>query len=126
MVGLEGMGGRAAGDGLHHRRFHFDKAALLQETAGSLDDGDAFAEDFARSGIRNQIEVSLPVFRFGILDSMPFFGQRTQGLGKHGQRLTRIVGSPVFVVNHSPSTPIQSPMSSCLKMAIAASPISLA
>ena len=30
---------------------------------------------------------------------------------------TRMVGSPVFVMKQSPSTPIQSPMSSCLKMA---------
>ena len=87
MVGLEGMGGRAAGDGLHHRRFHFDKAGFFKKPADLSDDGNAFAEDFARSGIRNQIKVSLPVFRFGILDSVPFFGQRTQGLGKHGQRL---------------------------------------
>src|SRR2546427_13004058 len=52
-------GRRAAGDGMHHRRFHFDVTPRVKKAAQLLDDSRAGHEDLARFFIGDQVEVSL-------------------------------------------------------------------
>ena len=75
----EGLGRGAARDGLHHGRFHFHEAALLQKTAELADDQAALLEDFPRARSHDQIHIALAVARFRILEAVIFFRQRTHG-----------------------------------------------
>ena len=82
----ERFGRRAACDRLQHRRLHFQKAALLEETPSLANDRDAFFEHLARMLVRDEIEITLAVPRFDVLQSVPFFRQRPQRFGQHLER----------------------------------------
>ena len=80
VVRLERLGGRSAGDRLHHRRLDFDESAVLEEPADFADDRDAFLENLERLAVRDEIEVALAVFDLGVLDAVPFVGKGAEGL----------------------------------------------
>ncbi len=65
----------AAGDGMHHRRFHFDVSALVEEAADFANDGRALDEHVPRISVRDQIQITLAVTNLHILKPMPFFRQ---------------------------------------------------
>ena len=52
VMGLERLGRRPAGDGLHHRRLDLDIAALFEELADGLDDPGAEEKDLFDIRIR--------------------------------------------------------------------------
>ena len=83
----ERLGRRAARDRLQHRRFHFEKTALLHETPDLAHDRDSFLENVARLLVRQQIEITLPVTRFDVLQAVPFFRQRPQRFSEHFERV---------------------------------------
>ena len=81
----EGLGRGAAGDGVHHRRFDFEIAALHQEVADRLDDFRAHQKGLAGFLVGDQVEVALAVFRFLVGQAVEFLRQRTQGFGQQAQ-----------------------------------------
>ena len=86
VVGGEGLGRRAAGDGMHHRRFHFEEVALDHEGADRLDDLRAALEGLARVVVGDEVEVALAVFLFLVGEAVEFFRQRTQRLRQQADR----------------------------------------
>ena len=50
MVGAEGAGCGASGDGVHHGGFYFEVAAGVEEGAEGAEDGGSLDEDFANVG----------------------------------------------------------------------------
>ena len=59
VVGGEGAGGGAAGDGVHHGGFDFEVAAVVEEVADGAEDGGALDEDFADVARVSDSEVRL-------------------------------------------------------------------
>ena len=71
-----------AGDGVHHRRFHFQEALADQEGADGLDDPAARDEDALDLRVGDQVHVALPVAGLHIGQAVPFFRERAQGLAE--------------------------------------------
>src|SRR6266498_94067 len=82
MLGDERLGGRAAGNGLHHRRLHFHKATRVEEIANLADDGAALEEDLLDRVVGEQIQVTLAIANFSVFQAVPLGGRRTQRLGQ--------------------------------------------
>ncbi|MNF71742.1 hypothetical protein D3C84_536990 [compost metagenome] len=82
VVGLEGLGRGATGDGLQHRRFHFEEVALGEELADVADDPGAHAEGIADFLVDDQVDVALAVTLFGVGQAVVLVRQRTQRLGQ--------------------------------------------
>ena len=61
VVGSEWASHGAAGDGLHHRRLHFDVAASVEVSADGLNNAATLDENFAHFRIDEQIEIALAV-----------------------------------------------------------------
>ena len=87
MVRDKGARHGAAGDGLHHRRFHFDEVVLVQRVAERSHQLGPGEEDLTNLGIDDQVEISLAVAQLDVGEAMPFFGQGQQGLREEGQVL---------------------------------------
>src|SRR6185437_5867272 len=47
VMGAEGLGGGASGDGVHHRGFDFEVASVVEEGAQGTENGSALDEDLA-------------------------------------------------------------------------------
>ena len=86
VVGGERPRGRASGDGLHHRSFHFDEVAGVEEAADGLHDARALGEDLTNLGV-DQIDVAHAVAQFHVGEPVELFRQRQQILGEEGELL---------------------------------------
>ena len=86
MVGNEGLGGGPAGDGVHHRRFHFQVAVRGEELSHGLDDFGADDESAAGVLVGDQVEVALAVFLLLVGEAMEFLRQWPQRLGQQAHR----------------------------------------
>ena len=86
-MGLEGPRRRAAGDLLHHRRFHFQIAALVKEVAQGLEHLGALDEDFAAFEVGEQVDIALAVAQLHVGQAVKLLRQRQHGLGEKGQPL---------------------------------------
>jgi hypothetical protein len=62
VVGGEGLGRGAAGDGMHHRRFDLEEAVVHHVIADRLDHAAAGDEGEARLLVGDQVEVALRYF----------------------------------------------------------------
>ena len=82
MARAERRSRRAAGHGLQNRRLHFGETAIFQEPADFAHHQDAFLKCFPRLLVRNQIDITLPIARFDVLQAVPFFRRRTERLGQ--------------------------------------------
>ena len=72
-MGPEWLRRRATCDRLQHRRFDFEKASRLHETADFANDRDPFFEDAARLLVRQQIEIALAITRLYVLQVRAIF-----------------------------------------------------
>ena len=86
VVGHERARGGAAGDVLHHRRFHFEEAARVQPVADRADDARAGDEDFARLRGDDQVDIALAVALLDIAQAVELVRQRPQRLHQQPQR----------------------------------------
>ena len=77
-MGNKRLGHGSARDGVHHRRFHFNKSACVQRAPQRLHQFAALHEDFAHIRIHHQIDVALSVAQFHVGEAMPFFRERKQ------------------------------------------------
>src|SRR5437016_2135331 len=82
VVGDERPRRGAAGDGVHHRRFHLQEALADQEGADGLDDPAARDEDAFDLRVGDQVHIALPVAGLHIGQAVPFFWERAQGLAE--------------------------------------------
>ena len=87
MVRPEGPRRRAAGDLLHHRRFHFEVAALVKEPAHRLQHLGPLHKYRAAFEIRKQVDITLAIAQFHIRQPMKLLRQRQHGLGQKRQPL---------------------------------------
>src|SRR6185503_4897945 len=76
---FERFGRRTSSHCLQNWRLHFNKTPVLKKAPGFANDGDPFFEYRARTFVCEKIKITLPVTRFGVLQSMPFFRERSQG-----------------------------------------------
>jgi hypothetical protein len=74
MIGDKRLGCSPAGNGLHHWRFDFNIATLVQEVANLPDNFAPLQKDFFHRGIADEIEIALPISDFRVHESMPFLG----------------------------------------------------
>ena len=114
MVGHKRTGRSPAGNSIEDRRFHFKVAFIIEDIADTFDDFRTFDKCVADFGVYNEIHIALTITDFLVLEAVPFFRQRFQGLRKEFELFTRMDGSPIWVVKTSPSTPTISPMSRSL------------
>ena len=84
-MGGEGFCIGAAIEGLEHRRFHFQEVMVGVPFADSRHHGSSLHEGVPDFRIHDEIQVSLAVALFLVCETVPFFRQRAQGLGKHGE-----------------------------------------
>jgi hypothetical protein len=84
-MGDERTRGRAARDHLHHRGFHFHKAAANHELTDARQDLRTHFEGLAGFIVGDQIQVTLTIARFLILQAVEFVRQRAQGFGQQTQ-----------------------------------------
>ena len=82
MVGDEGFGGRATGDGVHHRGFDFEEIARFEEAADVADDFAADDEGVAAVFVGDEVNVALAVACFLVGEAVVFFRQGAQGFGE--------------------------------------------
>ena len=85
MVGGERPGGRAAGDVMHHRRFHFQEAARVEPAAQRGDDARTRHEHLARLRRHDQVDVALAVALLDVGEAMELVRQRPQRLHQQAQ-----------------------------------------
>ena len=85
MMGDKRTRGSAAGDHLHHRGFHFHKAARNHELTHGGEDLRTHLEGVARLFVGNQIQIALTIARFLILQAVKLVRQRAQCLGQQAQ-----------------------------------------
>lgn len=76
---------RAAWDHLHHRRFNFHKATIHHELANAREDLRTHFKGVAGFIVRNEIQITLTIARFLILQTVEFVRQRTQCFGQQTQ-----------------------------------------
>ena len=82
VVRLEGTGSGTAGNGLQHRRFHFQAAVVHHELA---DGGDGLAADdegLARGLVAHQVHIALTVAHFLVGQAVELVGQWSQRFGE--------------------------------------------
>ena len=96
----------AAGDGLHHRRFHFNKSARVQEAPQRLHQLAALEKDLAHIRIHYQVNIALAIAQFNVGQPMPFLRQRQKIFGEESDFFHVDVSSPVRVRNRYPLTPM--------------------
>ena len=79
VVGDEGLGQGAAGDGVEHRRLHLDEAPVLQPAAEEADHPAAEQEGGSGLGGGEQVDVALAVAGVGVDQAVPLVGERAAG-----------------------------------------------
>ena len=84
---------RAAGDRLHHGRFHFHEAARVQKIPDLGDDLAALEKNFLHFQVRHQVEITLAIADFRVGEAVPFFRRRTQRFGQNHEWRLRRFGS---------------------------------
>jgi hypothetical protein len=82
VVGGEGLGRGAAGDGVHHRRFDFEEAVAGPCSCGSRHHAAAGHEGEARLLVDDQVDIALAVLLLGVGQAVELVGQRAQRLGQ--------------------------------------------
>ena len=82
VVGHERTRRGAAGDGVHHRRFHLQKTAIVEEAPQRRDDASAQLEDPARVLVGDEVQVALPIAHLLIAQAVVFLRQRMEGFGE--------------------------------------------
>ncbi len=78
---------RAAGDLLHHRRFHFKVAALVEELPQRAQHLGALHEDFAAVEVGEEVDVALAVANLDVGEAVELLGQCEHGLGEECELL---------------------------------------
>src|SRR5438270_840065 len=78
MMRAERLRRRASRNRLQHWGFNLDKAAFFKKAPCLAHDKDAFGKDIPRLVVRDQVKISLTIARLHVLESMPFFGERTE------------------------------------------------
>ena len=73
---------RAAGDGLHHRRFHLEVAARVEKLAQRRQHPAAHLEHLARLGIDDEIEIALAIADLDVGQTVPLLRQRQMAFCK--------------------------------------------
>ena len=87
MTRLKWLRRRAARHGLQNRRFDFQKTALFQKSTRFAKNCNPLEKNGARLFVRDQIEITLAITRFDILQPMPLFRQRPQRFREHFELL---------------------------------------
>jgi hypothetical protein len=82
VVGGEGLGRGAAGDGMHHRRFDFEEAVMHHVIADRLDHPAAGDEGEARLLVGDQVEFAAAVLLLDVGQAVELLRQRTQRFGQ--------------------------------------------
>ena len=82
VVGFKGFGRCATRDGLQHRGFNFEEAAVVEKAANVRNHLRTNAEGVARFFVDDQINIALTVALFGVGQTVVLVRQRTQGLGQ--------------------------------------------
>ena len=85
MVGDKRTRSGTARDHLHHRRFNFHKAAVHHELANTREDLRAYFKGVTGFIVRDEIQITLTIARFLILQAVEFIRQRTQCFGQQTQ-----------------------------------------
>ena len=85
MMGDERTGRRAARDHLHHWGFHFHKVAANHELTNTRQDLGTHFEGVTGSIVGDQIQITLTIARFLILQAVEFVRQRAQCFGQQAQ-----------------------------------------
>src|SRR5713226_3621809 len=67
---------------MHHRRFYFDVAPLIEKLSQLLNHSCAGRKYLARFFIGDEVEIALPVAQFHVRQAVPLLRQRQQRLGK--------------------------------------------
>ena len=75
MVGDEGPGGGAAGDGVQHRSLHLDIAHVIQVLPHELDELGADDKVLLHLGVHHQVHVPLTEPQFLVLKAMELLRQ---------------------------------------------------
>ena len=83
-MGLEGSCRGPAGNGLHHRGFHFQVISLVQKIPEGLDDFASVNENLFDFGVDDEVHVTPTVPELHVFQAVPFFRQGQQGFGKQG------------------------------------------
>lgn len=88
MVGNEWLSGGTAGEQRSDRRFNFHETKFIEETADVINDLRALNEDIARVFVEDEVEITLAVTRFLILEAEMTRRKLVQVGGKkdHGAR----------------------------------------
>jgi len=85
VVRNEGFRRGAAGNGMHHGRFHFHEAFFLHKAAEFAHDEAALLENLSRPRIHDEVNIPLAVARLHVLEPVIFFGQGAHGTGNELQ-----------------------------------------
>ena len=87
VVGDEGPGGGAAGNGVQDRGFHLDIAHVVQVVPHELDELGADDEVPLHLGIDHQVHIPLAVAQLPVLQAVELLRQGQQGFGEQGDVL---------------------------------------
>ena len=82
MVRDKGTRGRAAGNGLQHRRFYFKEALAVQKSPDFADNSGTLDKRIPHFRVYNQIQISLTVAQFLVFQTVEFFRQYLQAFGE--------------------------------------------
>ncbi len=85
VMGDKRTGRRAAWDHLHHRRFDFHKAASNHKLANTGQDLRTGFEGVTGFIVRDEIQITLAIARFLVLQAVEFIRQRTQRFRQQAQ-----------------------------------------
>ena len=85
VLGDKRAGKRTTRDRLHHRRFDFQVAPRVEESADRCQHAAPGLEDPAGIGVDDEIEIPLPIPDLDVGQAVPFLGERDQTLGEELQ-----------------------------------------
>ena len=85
VVGRERPRGRTAGYLLHHRGFHFEISAVVEELPQRLERLGTLDEDFSGFEVGEQIHITLAVAQLHIGEAVKLLREREHGFGEKGQ-----------------------------------------
>ena len=72
----------AGRDQMHHRRLDLDEAPSVEERADAAHDPGTHLEDAPRLGVRDEVEIALPIAGLDVGEAVPLLGQRSERLGE--------------------------------------------
>lgn len=82
VVGHEGTCRGAAGDRLHHGRFHLEEILAHHEFADEIDDAGPLDEHLAHFGVHDEVHVALAIARLHVREAVELLGKRLERLGQ--------------------------------------------